>query len=171
MRAISALSRDAGMSTRVCLAVTALRIRVSMSAIGSVIFLGSQLSAFSRGRPEGRPATHDLPAAFRDAGDVPFDGQLPEAQASKRDRAHVGARTAAQMAAVAQPDLELRLLLFLRDLRCRGHMSLSARPKGRALLLPALARSLAAASRPRPTCVESPLLATYVGSGLQVRPR
>src|ERR1051326_1564844 len=46
MRAISAFSRDAGMSTRVCLAVTALRIRASMSAIGSVISfcsLGYQL--------------------------------------------------------------------------------------------------------------------------------
>src|SRR5438093_11732894 len=39
MRAMSTLMRDAGMSTRVCLALTALRIRVSMSAIGSVIVL------------------------------------------------------------------------------------------------------------------------------------
>ena len=39
---MSALMRDAGMSTRVCFAVTALRIRVSMSAIGSVISLSAQ---------------------------------------------------------------------------------------------------------------------------------
>ena len=38
---MSALMREAGMSTRVCLAVTALRIRVSMSAIGSVISLST----------------------------------------------------------------------------------------------------------------------------------
>src|SRR5262245_36412106 len=37
MRAISILIRDEGTSTRVCLSMTALRIRVSMSAIGSVI--------------------------------------------------------------------------------------------------------------------------------------
>src|SRR5207248_11154897 len=43
MRAMSALSRDAGMSTRVCFATTPLRIRVSISAIGSVI---SQLSDY-----------------------------------------------------------------------------------------------------------------------------
>src|SRR3954469_23579409 len=35
---MSAFSREAGISTLVCLAVTALRIRVSMSAIGSVIY-------------------------------------------------------------------------------------------------------------------------------------
>jgi hypothetical protein len=39
MRAMSALMREAGMSTRVCFAVTAFRIRVSISAIGSVISL------------------------------------------------------------------------------------------------------------------------------------
>ena len=36
------LIRDVGMSTRVCFAVTALRIRVSMSAIGSVISRSQQ---------------------------------------------------------------------------------------------------------------------------------
>jgi hypothetical protein len=39
MRAISSLSFDAGMSTRECFAAMAFRIRVSMSAIGSVITL------------------------------------------------------------------------------------------------------------------------------------
>src|SRR5918993_5668583 len=37
MRAISAFNLEAGMSTRVCLECTALRMRVSMSAIGSVM--------------------------------------------------------------------------------------------------------------------------------------
>src|SRR5579871_5360349 len=89
------------MSTRVCLAVTALRIRVSMSAIGSVIF--------------------PLPAALRHARDVAFQGELPEAETAERELPHVGARAAAQMAAVAQPDLVFRRLVFLGDLRGRGH--------------------------------------------------
>src|SRR5713226_1881126 len=98
MRAISAFSRDAGMSTRVCLAVTALRIRVSMSAIGSVISFALSFR---------------LPAALRHPGDVALERQLAEAQAAQPELPHVGARPAAQVAAVAQPDLELRRLLFL----------------------------------------------------------
>ena len=39
MRAISAFNFEAGMSTRVCFECTALRMRVSMSAIGSVMSL------------------------------------------------------------------------------------------------------------------------------------
>src|SRR5471032_1400998 len=105
MRAMSALMRDAGMSTRVCFAVTALRIRVSMSAIGSVMSLNLE----------------KLPAAFRDARDVAFERELPEAQTAERELPHVRPRAAAQAAAVAQPDLELRRLLFLGDLRCRCH--------------------------------------------------
>src|SRR5262249_27305077 len=111
MRAMSALSRDAGMSTRVCLAVTALRIRVSISAMGSVI---SQLSASSLDR---------LPAALGHARDVALERELPEAEAAQRKLPHVGARTAAQVAAVAQPDLEFRRLVFLGDLCSRGHVS------------------------------------------------
>src|SRR3982750_2034915 len=121
MRAMSAFSRDAGMSTRVCLAVTALRIRVSISAIGSVIFLSLQPSALSH-QPS---AICQLPAALRHAGDVAFERELPEAEAAERELPHVGARPAAQAAAVAQPDLELRRFLFFRDLRGRGHISSS----------------------------------------------
>src|SRR5258705_5941993 len=110
MRAMSALIREAGMSTRVCLAVTALRIRVSISAIGSVISFCSQLSAISL-----------LPAALRHTRHVTFERELAEAQAAQRELPHVGARAAAQAAAVAQPDLVLRRLLFLGDLRGRCH--------------------------------------------------
>src|SRR5260370_4613319 len=117
MRAISALRREAGMSTRVCLAVTALRIRVSMSAIGSVIVqlssLNSELCSLKSGA---------LPAALRHAGDIAFERELAEAQAAQRELPHVGARPAAQAAAVAQPNLVLRLLQFLGDLRSRCHL-------------------------------------------------
>src|SRR5262245_38979494 len=96
------------MSTRVCLAVTALRIRVSISAIGSVISL------------------NPLPTALRHASDVAFERQLAETQAAQREFPHIGARAAAQAAAVAQPDLELRRLLFLCDLRGRRHLLIPA---------------------------------------------
>src|SRR3954468_173989 len=110
------------MSTRVCFAVTAFRIRVSMSAIGSVISLFAfgyrPLSAVSVQRSA-------LPAALGDAGDVALERQLAEAQAAQRELPHVGPRTSAQVAAVAQPHLVLRFLLFLRDLCGSGHISLS----------------------------------------------
>src|SRR6185369_10100364 len=104
MRAMSALMREAGMSTRVCLAVTAFRIRVSISAIGSVIAL--------------EPS---LPAALRHAGDVTLERELAEAQAAQGELPHVGAGPPAEVAAVAQPNLVLRRLLFLGDLRGGGH--------------------------------------------------
>src|SRR5580765_8111322 len=104
---MSPLIRDEGMSTRVCLAVTALRIRVSMSAIGSVIALSKSVV---------------LPGALRHAGDVALERQLAEAQAAQRELPHVSARTAAQVAAVAQANLEFRLLLFFGDLRCCSHV-------------------------------------------------
>src|SRR2546422_3180650 len=110
---MSALIRDDGMSTRVCLAVTALRIRESMSAMGSVIFFSSQLSALGSQR--------SLPARFRDACDISFERQLAETETAERELPHVGARTAAQAAAVAQPDLVFRRLRFFRDLRGRCH--------------------------------------------------
>src|SRR5215813_12799020 len=61
------------------------------------------------------------PAALRDPCDVALERQLAEAEAAQRELPHVGARAAAQMAAVAQPDLELRRFLFLCDLCSRCH--------------------------------------------------
>src|ERR1700730_13607000 len=131
---MSALIRDAGMSTRVCLAVTELRIRVSMSAIGSVISLSTLIAwvAWCDAPAEGRVRRHAhaaaatfLPTALRHARDVAFQRQLAEAQAAQGKLAHVGARTAAEVAAVAQPDLELRRLVFFRDLGGSGqHLQL-----------------------------------------------
>src|SRR4051794_34022431 len=122
MRAMSALIRDAGMSTRVRLAITAFRIRVSMSAIGSVI--ESQPSSCFVLRTSC--LVPSLPAAFRDTGDVALERQLPEAQAAQRKLPHVGARAPAQVAAVPKPDLEFRRLLFFRDLGGSGHCFLSS---------------------------------------------
>src|SRR5262245_15599421 len=124
MRAISAFSRDAGMSTRVCLAVTALRIRVSISAIGSVIVFvlsSSQLTVHS-----SQWSQNCLPTALGHARHVAFERQLAKAEAAQRELPQVAARAAAQAAAVAQADLVLRRLLFLRDLRGRRHLLIPA---------------------------------------------
>src|SRR5262245_21491631 len=118
---MSAFRRDAGMSTRVCLAVTALRIRDSMSAIGSVIKLQKtsirELATWRIG--DCQSPNHQItksPTALGHPCDVAFEREFPEAQAAERELPHVGTRAAAQVAAVAQPDLELRLLLFFCNL-------------------------------------------------------
>src|SRR5882672_8656948 len=111
IRAISALSLLAGRSTRACLADTALRMRESMSEIGSVIFVSlSQI-----------PNPRDLPTALGHASDVAFKRQLAEAEAAHRELAHVGARPPAQPAAVAQANPVLRWLGFLGNLCSGGH--------------------------------------------------
>src|ERR1700730_10740181 len=105
---MSILMRDVGKSTRVCFAVTALRIRVSMSAIGSVI--SDSLS----------------PAALRHPCHIALERELAKAQAAQPELPHVGARTAAQVAAVAQAYLVFRCLQLFRGLCCRGHSQLSS---------------------------------------------
>src|SRR5918996_1186351 len=98
MRAISTFSLEAGTSTRACFAMTALRRRVSISAIGSVIF-------YSRG-----PNTRSAPS-LRHAGHVALQRQLAEAEPAQRELAHVGSRPSAKMAAVPQTDLVFRRLV------------------------------------------------------------
>src|ERR1051326_7870302 len=120
MRAISAFSRDAGMSTRVCFAVTALRIRASMSAIGSVISLSLQRigDSVSSRFGECNSPTHQFvnsPTTLRHTRDVALERQLAEAQAAQRELSHIGAGAPALTAAVPQADLEFRRLLFFRD--------------------------------------------------------
>src|SRR6185436_17077684 len=67
MRAISRLVRDAGTTTSRWRAREAFRTRVSMSAIGSEMFIGS------------------LPARLRDARQLAQQGALPEADAAQRE--------------------------------------------------------------------------------------
>src|SRR5215208_4155152 len=121
MRAISSFSFEAGMSTRECRAAIALRIRVSMSAIGSVITLETprKLARF-------RPAPHargrllsmngrELPARLDHPGDLPLERQLAEADAAQLELAQVGAGAAAALAARVGARGELRRPLRLRD--------------------------------------------------------
>src|SRR6476646_2670986 len=103
MRAISRFVRDAGTTTSVWRARDALRTRVSMSAIGSEVFIGV------------------LPARLRDAWPLAQERSLPEADATEREPTHEGAWTPAHRAAVVAADLVLRSPLRLRDHRFLSH--------------------------------------------------
>src|SRR3954471_14338289 len=96
IRAISRLVRDGGTMTSVWRARDALRTRVSMSAIGSEMFMV-------------------LPARLRDAGQLADERALAEADAAQREAAHVGPRPPAHGAAVVPLHLVLRGSLRLRD--------------------------------------------------------
>src|SRR6188472_2240762 len=89
MRAISRFVREAGTTTSVWRARDALRTRVSMSAIGSEMFIV-------------------LPARLRDAGQLADERALAEADAAEREAAHVCARPTAHEAAVIRLDRKRR---------------------------------------------------------------
>src|SRR5688572_22491151 len=99
IRATSAFSFEAGISTRAWRAVTAFRIRVSMSAIGSVISISlyglrSESDGFSRRCPAMAQAIalrESLPATLRYTRDVAGQGQLAETQTAQRKLAHIRA--------------------------------------------------------------------------------
>src|SRR6516225_5910845 len=95
--AICALTLVAGISTTGNSTRLALRIRVSMSAIGSVIM--------ARGLP--------LPAGFLDAGDEAVGGQVAEANPADAELAEDGPGPAAQPATQADADLVARPQLHL----------------------------------------------------------
>src|SRR5688572_5467941 len=112
IRAISRFVRDAGTTTSVWRARDAFLTRVSMSAIGSEMFIGS------------------LPARLRHAGQLAEERTLPEADAAQREPAHVCPRSAADVAAAVAAHLELRLPGGLGDQRLLCHRSPSPRLRG-----------------------------------------
>src|SRR5881392_229375 len=83
---------DSGMITFALRAVMALRMRVSISAIGSVIVL-------------------PLPARLDDAGNVSPERELTEAHAAQPELAQECTRTAALRTTVALADFELPLAI------------------------------------------------------------
>src|SRR3954447_9026785 len=95
MRAISRRIPELGMSTFTCSAWLALRRRVSMSAIGSVII--------------GSPS----PAALRHPRDDPLMGQFAEADPADAEPAVVRPRAPAPRAAMVGPGRVLRGALLL----------------------------------------------------------
>src|ERR1019366_8601039 len=100
MRAISVLSFDAGTSTLGWRAAMALRTRVSISAIGSLVIW---------------TVTPFLPAGLYNARNLAIEGQLPETQAAHAVFAEESARTSAAPAAVPMTAPELRSLFRMRD--------------------------------------------------------
>src|SRR6476660_4006210 len=90
MRAISSLRRECGISVRSCSALLALRMRVSMSATGSV-----SISLL-------------LPRALRHAGDHALVGELAQADTAEPELLEHGARATAAVAAGVVAHLVLR---------------------------------------------------------------
>src|SRR3990172_11633150 len=105
-------SLEAGMSVKSCRAVRALRIRVSISAIGSVTIVLV------------------LPTGLLDSGQMAFQGKLSEADAAELERAQESSGPAAAVATVAVPNLELRRLaecLFVERFSAHCFSSIAGR--------------------------------------------
>src|SRR5271157_4342988 len=136
MRAISAFSLEAGTSTFGWRAWIALRTRVSMSAMGSLVIslLGGR-GPGARGQGKNRRAKRDLsptsgprspapcllPARLDHAWNLAVQRELAETQAADAEFAQKGARAPAAPAAVAVPGRQLgnsRLVLGLGQLGC-----------------------------------------------------
>src|SRR5215207_6262930 len=98
---------DEGMRTSSCIAVFALRTRVSMSAMGSV----SMLSVSS-------------PARLRQTGDLAGVRELAQAHTAEAELAEHRAGTPAATTAGVGADLELRLAGSLVDECFLGHVRL-----------------------------------------------
>src|SRR5436190_15539818 len=112
MRASASLSFDDGMITSSWNAVLAFRMRVSMSARGSVIMSAPPLS----------------PRRFRHTGDLAGMNHLAQADAAQPEAAVHRTRAAASPAACVRAHLEFRLALLLLHecLLCHITRSLSA---------------------------------------------
>src|SRR5271168_2607761 len=103
MRAISIFIFDDGISTRGCLAMAPLRMRVKKSAMGSVVILSS------------------LPAGLHDAGNFTLEREAAETDTAHLELPERAARAPADPAAVALANLELQLALRLGDLTGSSH--------------------------------------------------
>src|SRR5580693_6781891 len=99
----------------------ALRRRVSMSAIGSVIDMAAWPSSPRFPNKQGPTARRVLPAGLRDAGQFAAVRHCAEADAAQAELAVHGARTAAAGAPRVRPHFELRLAVRLNDQRCLSH--------------------------------------------------
>src|SRR4051812_17394687 len=103
MRAIWTFNFEAGISATSCSALLALRMRVSMSATGSV-----SISLL-------------LPGALGHARDDALIGELPQADPAEPELAEHGARAPAAVAAGVVAHLELRGAGGLHPQRLLGH--------------------------------------------------
>src|SRR5947209_12304926 len=116
MAASASFSFEDGMRTVSCIATLPLRMRVSMSAMGSVIVIASPPS----------------PAGLRDAGHLAGVDQLAKTDPAQPELAIDRARSTAPTAAGVGPHPELGLALLLLDQCLLGQCSSCYfRPRGR----------------------------------------
>src|SRR5204863_1306994 len=132
--AISTFSFEIGMSTRRCFAPQALRMRVSISAIGSVMLIKS-ISSFYRiptqspqfaVRSSRRTRRNEwLPARLANARDVARECEVSETDSADTELSQKSARPAASSATIVLSDAEFRLplRLFYHGLSCHLHLS------------------------------------------------
>src|SRR5262245_10354131 len=113
--AMPTLRREAGIATDFFEIRFAFRMRVSMSATGSVIM-----------------AVISLPGRLSHAGDLAAQGARAQTDAAHAELPVDRARAAAQAAAADRPAGELRLALRLEDQARLGHGFSSIPPRGRA---------------------------------------
>src|SRR6266480_1407646 len=109
--AISTFSFETGMSTRRCFAPQAFRMRVSISAIGSVILINS--FSLSYRIPSGTRRSEWLPACLADARDISRQRHLSETDSAEAELSQESAGSSAPAAAIVLPHRELRLPLAL----------------------------------------------------------
>src|SRR3954447_10707799 len=105
MAANASLSLEDGMRTVSCMATLPLRMRVSMSAMGSVMVMPEPPS----------------PARLRHTRDLPRVGEVAQADAAQPELAEHGARPAATAAPRVRLHLVLGLALLLLDESLLGH--------------------------------------------------
>src|SRR3954454_3475472 len=130
MSATPAFSLLYGISTLSWYAWLALRRRVSMSAIGSVIVMADRALSHLVSRPAERDPTCGvrvvkwLPGALGEAGQLTAVSHLPQADPAQAELAVDGVGTAAALAAGVAPHLELRRAGRLDLECCLRHRSL-----------------------------------------------
>src|SRR4051812_44229858 len=114
----------------------ALRRRVSMSAIGSVIVMGIR-QPFSPGFPvepglrRSGGTKSGLPGSLGDAGEFTAVGHVPDAHPAQTELEVDRVRTTAALAAGVRTDGELRLRGRLDDQRLLSHAQFSLKGKPR----------------------------------------
>src|SRR5258706_6798258 len=103
---MDAFSLDAGIETSTCPTIWALRMRTSMSAMGSLMLI-----------------VFPLPACLDDAGHFALEREVAQLVAAQAELAIHAARPAGQRAAVAQPHRR-RVARQLLQLVARGFLGL-----------------------------------------------
>src|SRR5690625_1790970 len=118
---MAALSLEYGIDTDSWYAEFALRRRVSMSAMGSVIVIGPQPFLAAVSLADLRRSR--LPAALRDTRELAGQGHLAQADAAQSEFAVHGPGTPTPLAAGVATNSELWLAVGFVDERGLGHVS------------------------------------------------